>query len=282
MRAITRSLAEPARRGVLVVACCACLLCGAARAQSGAIAEAVATSSPAVGDEVVVIGKSPGQLRTEMERAEVAVYDRFNALNSDDQFDIHCRRDVPINSHIASRRVCQANFARDEEARAAQERLRELQGGGAMNPQIFLNEEAHKRELLRQEMRRVAAEDEEFRRSLVRFADLKQAFDGAMHDPAGTASAERTAAQEALPYGAARAVDVHMGRRPWRHPLAERTFTFAELKGQLSRLEISCAGVEEPLAYVESAEWTLPADWRDCEVHVEAPRGTTFTLYEFE
>jgi hypothetical protein len=53
-------------------------------------------------------------------------------------------------------------------------------------------------------------------------------------------------------------------------------------KGEVSRLEISCAGAEEPLAYVESAEWTLLSDWRNCELHVEAPRGTTFTLYEFE
>ena len=217
-----------------------------------------------------------------MERAEVAVYDRFNELNSDDQFDIHCRRDVPINSHIASRRVCQANFSRDEEARAAQAQLQQLQGGAAVNPQIFLNEEGHKRELLRREMRRVAAEDEEFRRSLLRFAGLKKAFDGAMHDPAGTASTERKAAQEALPYGAARAADVHIGHRPWRHPLTERTFTFTALQGEVSRLEIACAGRIEQLTYVESAEWTLPADWHDCELRVEAPHGTTFTLYEFE
>lgn len=281
MPAIPRSLARLARRGV-PVACCAWLLCGAARAQPAAIADTVASSPPAVGDEIVVIGKSPGQLRTEMERAEVVVYDRFNALNGDDQFDIHCRRDVPINSHISSRRVCQANFARDEEARAAQAQLQALQGGAAVNPQIFLNEEAHKRELLRQAMRRIAAQDDEFRKSLVRFVGLKQAFDGAMRDPAGTTSAERAAAQEALPYGAAHASDVHVGRRPWRHALTERTFTFADVKGEVSRLAIACAGGEEPLAYEESAEWTLPADWHDCELRVEALRGTTFTLYEFQ
>jgi hypothetical protein len=283
MRASTQVLIRSARRGVaLVIASCACALCGGGHAQPAAIADAVASAPPAVGDEVVVIGKSPGQLRAEMENAEVAVYDRFNELNSDNQFDIHCRRDVPINSHIASRRVCQANFSRDEEARAAQARLQELQGGAAVNPQIFLNEEAHKRELLRQEMRRVAAEDDAFRKSLVRFADLKKAFDGAMHDPARTKSAEQTASQEALPYGAALAADVHIGRRPWRHALTERTFTFAQLQGELTRLEVACAGRIEQLTYVESAEWTLPADWHDCELRVEAPHGTTFTLYEFE
>ena len=95
--------------------CCAALICAAALAQPGEGA-ADGRKPPSVGDEVIVIGKSSSQLKVEMERAEEAVYDRFNALNSDHQFDIHCRREAPLGSNI-SRRVCQPNFWRDIEAR---------------------------------------------------------------------------------------------------------------------------------------------------------------------
>lgn len=260
--------------------CCAALLCSGAFAQQGESA-ASGRGPPSVGDEVIVIGKSPGQLRAEMERAEEAVYDRFNALNSDHQFDIHCRREAPLRSQI-SRRVCQPNFWRDAEARAGQETLRSIQGGGAMDPAIFFVGGNLKRELLRQEMKRVAAQDEQFQKTLVGFVKLKEALDGAVRSPSRTASVEKSAGQEPLPFGAALAVDVHIGRRPWQHPLTHRTFTFAQVHGEIGRLEVECGERTEQPQYDDGAEWTLPNDWKSCGLHVEAARGTTFTLYEFE
>jgi hypothetical protein len=261
-------------------ACCAALICGGALAQQGEGA-ADGRKPPPVGDEVIVIGKSPGQLRVEMERAEEAVYDRFNALNRDRQFDIHCWREAPINSHV-SRRVCRPNFWRDAEARAGQESLRALQGGAVIDPAMFLAAGDYKTGLMRQQMKRVAAEDEQFQSALVRFVKLKEALEGAARSPSRTKSVETAGGQGSLPYGAALAADVHIGRQLWRRALTHRTFTFGEVQGEIGRLEIKCGERTEELRYEDAAEWTLPEDWKDCDLRVEAPRGTTFTLYQFD
>ena len=268
------------KRFLFASAWCAALLCGGALAQQGEGA-ADAHDPPPVGDEVVVIGKSPGQLRAEMERAEESVYDRFNALNSDHQFDIHCWREAPLGSNI-SRRVCQPNFWRGAEARAGQESLRALQGGAVIDPAMYLEEGDYKRGLMREQMKRVAGEDEQFQKELVRFVKLKEALEGAARSPSRTKSVETAGQQGSLPYGAALAADVQIGRQPWHHALMHRVFTFAEVHGEIGRLEIKCAQRTEEAHYEEGAEWTLPEDWRDCGLRVEAPRGTTFTLYEFE
>jgi hypothetical protein len=272
---------ESARNSLRVAACCAGLLCGGVCAQPVELAEGVKNAPPSVSDEIVVIGKSPNQIRADMERAEVAVYDRFNALNSDDEFDIHCWREEPTGSRI-KRRVCQANFWREAQAKAARETLAQIRGEPAMDPASFLAEGASKMGLLREELTRVTTADEELQRSLMRFVTLKRTLDIAIRIPSRTTSVERTSESGTLPYGAALAADVQIGRRPWRHSLTERTFTFAQLKGQVTELELVCAGQMEQLEYVESAEWTLPADWQACDLRVDAPRGTAFTLYEFE
>ena len=260
---------------------CAALLCGGALAQQGNGA-ADGRRPPPVGDEIIVIGKSPSQIRVEMERAEEAVYDRFNALNSDHQFDIHCRWEVPINSHI-SRRVCQPNFLRDAEAKAGQETLRARQGGGSgIDPAFFLTAGDYKTGLMREQMMRVAAEDEQFQTELVRFVKLKEGLESAARSPSRTKAVATAGRNGSLAYDAALAADVHIGRQPWHHALTHRTFTFAEVHGEMGRLEIKCGERTEESRYEDGAEWTLPEDWKDCDLRVEAPRGTTFTLYEFE
>jgi hypothetical protein len=281
MRVFVPTPIQSARKSLHMAGCCVGLLCSGVSAQPAEVAEVVKNTPPGVGDEIVVIGKSPNQIRAEMERAEVAVYDRFNAVNSDDEFDIHCRREEPTGSRI-SRRVCEANFWHEAQANAARETLAQLRGDTAMDPASLLAEGASKMGLLREELKRVAATDEEFQRSLVHFVTLKRALEGAMRTPSKTMSVEATRGKGTLPYGAALAADVQVGRRPWRHSLTERTFTFARLQGEVSGLEVVCAGQMEQLKYVESAEWTLPADWQGCDLRVDAPRGTTFTLYEFE
>jgi len=64
-------------------------------------------------EEVVVYGnKSLSQLRRELYKAEDAVIDLFNSLNSDDEFDIRCYKEAPTGSHI-KKRVCKTNYVRD-------------------------------------------------------------------------------------------------------------------------------------------------------------------------
>jgi hypothetical protein len=64
-------------------------------------------------EEIVVYGsKSLGQLRDQIRRAEVKVFDLFNSFNNDDEFDIHCRKVAPTGSRI-KKRVCSPNYVAD-------------------------------------------------------------------------------------------------------------------------------------------------------------------------
>jgi len=85
-----------------------------------------------------------------------------------------------------------------------------------------------------------------------------------------------------LPYGAASLVQVRVGRRPWKYDLEHRTFAVGRVSGRIDEIEIRCRGVTELLVYDVGAEWTLPDDWRSCELRVDATQGTTFSFYGFE
>ena len=50
-------------------------------------------------------GRTGPQLRVEIERVENAVYERFNALNSRDEFDIVCLNEAPVGLAHARARV---------------------------------------------------------------------------------------------------------------------------------------------------------------------------------
>jgi hypothetical protein len=130
---------------------------------------------PAPIDEVIVPGRTGEQLRVEIERLETAVYDRFNTLNSDDEFDIHCFEQAPTGSNIPVRK-CWPNFALDAEKRAASKALRRMQGtgggsGGSASERLT-NEEKSKQ--LIAEIQRVARQDEQLARDLTRLAELKE------------------------------------------------------------------------------------------------------------
>ena len=61
-------------------------------------------------DEIVVVSKkSLDQLRVELWAAEDRAYELFNELNGDNDYDIHCYREVPTGSKIL-RRVCRTRF----------------------------------------------------------------------------------------------------------------------------------------------------------------------------
>lgn len=264
--------------------CGIALACAPAFGQPSSATSAPANTPPGVDadEEIVVIGKSPTEIRAQMQIAEQAVYDRFNDINSNDEFDIHCHREALTGSNVL-RRVCQANFWRNAEAHAGAETVRSLQGSAnTIDPAEFLAEAQYKRRLLTEEMQRLASQDEELQKDLWRLGNLKQALDRSEKASSGTASVEQTAAQGALPYDAALAADVRIGRKPWTHMLTERTFTFAHVNGTIEKVDVKCRGRNEALQYEPGAEWTLPADWGACSLRVDAPRGTTFSLFQFQ
>jgi len=271
-------------------AMCAALLMAAwltgtvtrAQAQEDDDATSGRAAAPEVEDEIVVRGRNYGFMREQIRIAEQAVYARFNDINSSDDFDISCRREALTGSRIL-RRVCQANFWRDAQADAGQAAARLMQGGAAVNPAVFLAEALHKRALLEDEFRELATQDAELQDALVRLATLQTALSSGKVPPLPKKTAAATRSdEEGLPYEAAAIVDVRIGRDAWRHTLGHRTFTIANVYGEVRSVNALCAGGEETLTYEAGVEWTVPDDWGGCDLVVEAPRGTTFSLYEFD
>jgi hypothetical protein len=130
-------------------------------------------------EEVIVPGRRPENLRVEIERLEGAVYERFNALNSDDEFDIHCLKQAPTGSNIPLR-TCTPNFVIRAEAASAAGMLTDGRTGAGNNfsraELTMLMEEKSRK--LTEEMQRVAREDERLLRDLVRLDELKQLQSG--------------------------------------------------------------------------------------------------------
>jgi hypothetical protein len=126
-------------------------------------------------EAVIVPGRRPENLRVEIERLEATVYERFNALNSNDDFDILCFEQAPTGSNIPSR-TCAPNFVIRAESRAASKILTDGRGGAGNNnnpaEHSMLMEEKSRE--LTAEMQRVAREDETLLRDLVRLDELRQ------------------------------------------------------------------------------------------------------------
>jgi hypothetical protein len=123
-------------------------------------------------DEVIVPGRRPENLRVEIERLEAVVYERWNALNSNDEFDIQCLEAEPTGSNI-TQRTCAPKFVIAAEARAIQGAVRSRSRGDSFNAEAAQIMEQKSRELT-EEMQRVAREDEQFLRDLTRLDELKQ------------------------------------------------------------------------------------------------------------
>lgn len=245
----------------------------------------VADSGGTIDEEIVVRGRSLTILRQQLRLAEEAVFARFNEINSDDQFDIHCYEEAPTGSRIR-RRLCHPNFWRTAQASAGQEALLAMQGMSALPPEMFVAEAVVKREQLAEEMRRLAMEDEELMQALTRLSNVSAALNQRSIPVRRAADAtfdrERAAEDSMLPYDASRVVDVLIGREPWRYELTSRTFTIAQLYGEIFGLDVDCVAGGIRLQWETGAEWTLPDDWGACTLQVQASRGTSFALYEFD
>jgi hypothetical protein len=126
-------------------------------------------------EELVVPGRTPRSLRVEIERLEASVYERFNALNSNDEFDIHCFEQAPTGSNIPLR-TCAPNFVIQAESRAAGKLLTDGRGSASNNRnsaehKVLMEEKSRE---LTEEMQRVAREDERLLSDLVRLDELRQ------------------------------------------------------------------------------------------------------------
>ncbi len=228
-------------------------------------------------EEIIVRGRSLGELRFEIRRSEAAVFARFNELNSTDDFDIKCRSET-YYGHLA--RICQPNFARELQGRAATEQVRAMQGGGSPGLGFLYAQQARLLQgQLDAEMRQLAAEDEQLQSAI---ADLSQAeFALTLARGKTTLSRQVTAASGVLPYDAELMFEIIMGVHPFRHSLTRPTFTLTDVLGEIDKVTVECAEGRRRFDYESEVEWTVPSGWNDCTLQVNADRDTTFRLYEF-
>lgn len=239
-------------------------------------------SIPVVDDEIIVRGRRGAELRLEVERAQDAIFARFNELNSDDRFDIVCRTEVPIGTRIG-RRVCSSNDWRARSAEHASSLLGQLRGDQGPPPEMFLIEQQNGQRQLVEEMRRLVFSDQTLYEAVVRFGkarmDLAEFTGSALH---ASYSRQVIPAEDGLPLDATRMFHVWIGSDRFMHPLAESTFGITRISGKIRRLEIECNQGRERHKYEDNQAWTLPPDWSGCVLLVDAKPKTHFALLELK
>jgi len=242
---------------------------------------AAAPASTAVDDEVIVRGFSYGELRARIRVAQEAVYARFNDINSDDAFDITCKLETRILSHI-KQESCVSNSWREQNANMARATVSQMRGEYDVSPTLYLGIQRAMQQRLAAEMRRLAVVDPQLKDAVLQLGQAMYLMNlKSGTNPTWTLYREVDAGADGLPFGAEHVVQVRMGLEPWTHLLTQPTFTLGQVAGDIRKLELECADLKRTLDYVPDVEWTVPPGATDCTVRVRAKRGATFALYEF-
>jgi hypothetical protein len=244
------------------------------------VAAPAESREPPGAPDIVVTGESRRDLRLRIRKAEDAFFERFNAINSDDRFDIHCRDEIVMNSNF-TRRECVSSSWREGIADLGRARLQELRAESTVSEQLIRGEMYLLDDRLRAEMERLVADDAQLKAALLEMASARAALTGGAAPAPSTAVVREVLPASGLPYGAQRAFAVKIGRDSWTHALAHSTFTFAQVDGEIRELGVACDRGDARLDYQADVDWTIPGGWSACDLEVRAKRGTTFILYEF-
>lgn len=227
--------------------------------------------------DMIVTGQRLSDLLLEIQRAEEAVFARFNELNSTDEFDIQCRHEKVYG---VRQRFCMSNSWRKQNGNMARALVRAMRGqGNGSESSLYREEQLRKERLLNEEMRQLATEDVQLRDALENLSLAQANLTARMGTK--TLSREVTALSGTLPYGAQSMFEVIMGNNPWTHRLVHRAFTFAEVYGEIRKVQVECAEGIRRLDYEAGVDWTVPSGWSGCILKVSARKATTFKLYEF-
>lgn len=171
-------------------------------ATTSGVGSAVAQEAPPVREqvspseapeEVIVRGRRLSELRYEVQAAREHAYDLFNALNSNDEFDVYCHNERKYHSR-ATRRVCRARFESDASSAAVTDYFSALRlacgatvdcmfseraAGAISASQAALGWAGPKRDAMTQEIWRLASEHEEFAQAIIDFYEMNQRYEAA-------------------------------------------------------------------------------------------------------
>jgi len=258
-------------------------LCGASAPSEATAADTPpASSSGPPSDEIIVTGKAIAQFRLRIRLAEDAVFARFNEINSDDRFDIHCYTRASTGSRI-EQRLCLSNSWRAEDENYAQAWVAQLRQEYGSNPQQYLARQQLMQRRLVDEMRRLTTEDPALAQAMVRLGQTYAAFEAVTGQRAvHTLYREVPAGENGLPFDAHRLLQVRVGIYPWIQQLTARTFTLGPVSGRIRSMRVECENGGHKLEFQDDVEWTLPEDWGKCTLTVAAKRETTFSFVEFD
>ncbi len=231
-----------------------------------------------VDDQIVVTGRGIAEIRAQIRLAEDVVYSRFNDINSDDRFDIHCTMRTSIDTHI-QHRECRSNSWMEEDANYANATLGALRGEIGMNPEAYRARQLDMQQRLDKEFRRLIREDPELRRDMERLGQAYLALNAATDR--ATLFREVPASDPRYPADARHMLDVRVGADAWTYHLTEHTFTLTGVMGTIRSLRLDCDNGGTKLAFKDDSEWKVPAAWGRCDVIVAAKRNTTFAFVEF-
>ncbi len=262
---------------LLAVACGAVAVCNAV-AGGDILVEPAQRPPPTADDEIIVYGSIP-ELRRQLLRARDAMFARFNEINSDDKFDIHCYSEPHTGTLIKVER-CVPNYQRKLESSYAQAFLEQSRGEAGIPPEAYWGDMTFWNGKLSEEWRRLANEDPEFEKTMQRFGSARTALDR-LTPSFFSSSRDVTPSDTTSLHGAQRVLDVSVGRRPWKHKLDARTFTIVAAGGTIEGLTVMCDNATESLEYAPGSEWTVPIDYGRCRLQVDATPGTSLTLYEY-
>jgi hypothetical protein len=260
----------------LAAVCGAVVICSAVATQDIPVQPA-ARPAPSGDDEIVVYGSIP-ELRRQLVRTRDVMFARFNEVNGDDKFDLHCVSEPVTGSRILRER-CVSNIWKELDAKIAQAYLGQLRGETGPPAGFYLGQQNYWNSRLREEWARVANEDAGFRETMKRFGQARDALDRLA--PPILSTSEDITTNAGLFDGATRALDVSAGHKPWKHKLGTRTFAIATPGNGIQALTVTCENATEHLEYQSNSQWTIPDDYGACRVQVDATPGTAFNFYEF-
>ncbi len=122
-------------------------------------------------EEIIVVApRSLSSMRVEIRRVEENVLALFNAMNDDHDYDIRCRQEAPLGSHIPVR-ICNPRFVDRLIGRETQLYLRT---GVYTEP---VGEIRQHQEVLNEMMRTMVEENPQLRDEMQLFYDLKTQYD---------------------------------------------------------------------------------------------------------
>jgi hypothetical protein len=156
-------------------------------------------------------------------------------------------------------------------------------GGGAVGTwATFRAEQLRMQQLLQDEIRQLGTQDQQLMQALLRLEQARWALATPRQQSRWTFGQEVTSDGGALPYDAQQMFEVRIGSQPWSHFLRQRTFTIANLFGEIREMEVECAEGSKRIEFEAGFEWTVSPEWSGCFLEVDGKKGTTFALYEFE